>query len=95
MGKHRDVAAVHVVGPGAHALGRGSLELGLDGPVMIGHDVPARLAAPGGAVSLLVEQVSVRCDVGSPHQLLLLFGEVTGECLGALRQHPDATVALI
>jgi hypothetical protein len=36
VGKHRDVAAVHVIGPRAHALGRGSLELGLDGPVMIG-----------------------------------------------------------
>ena len=50
MGQHGNVAAVHVVGVGAHTLGHEVLQLGMDGVVVVGHDVPARLRAPGGAV---------------------------------------------
>jgi hypothetical protein len=48
VGEHRDVAAVDVVGGGVHALGAESLELGVDGHVVVGDAEPARLGVPRG-----------------------------------------------
>src|ERR1700683_5003116 len=56
LGEHRHVAAVDRVGRGAHALGRGSLQIWVNGVVVIGDDVGARLRFPRGACGLLVEQ---------------------------------------
>src|SRR6202050_1591727 len=92
MGQHDDVAAVHVVGVSAHALRRETLQLGVDGAVVAGHDVPARLRAPGGTFGLGVEQARVRWDVGRPDQPLLRLGQGARERLDALRAHPDAPV---
>jgi hypothetical protein len=44
--QHRDVAAVDVVGPSAHALSGEAFQVGVHGPVVIGDDVPARLGLP-------------------------------------------------
>ena len=57
--------------------------VGVDGPVVIGDDVPARLHPPGRAAELLAEQVHVRDTLGRPHQPLLLLGQVA-------REAPDA-----
>src|SRR2546429_4076624 len=92
MGQHGDVAAVHVVGVGAHTLRHEALQVGVDGAVVVGHDVPARLRLPRGALGVPAEQTRVRYHLGRPDQLLLLFGEVARERLDALRQQPDAPV---
>ncbi|MEY2462276.1 MAG: hypothetical protein QOH64_414 [Acidimicrobiaceae bacterium] len=92
MGKHGDVAGVDVVGAGAHALGSESLQLGMDGSVVVGHDVPAGLRLPGGALHLLIEQVRVGWDVGCPDEFLLLFGEISCEALHAVWAQPDMAV---
>src|ERR1700735_4328803 len=46
VGEHGDVAAIDVVGGGAHPLGRGPLQVRLDGLVVVTHDAPARLGPP-------------------------------------------------
>jgi hypothetical protein len=92
VGQHGDVTAVHVVGVGAHALGGESLQVGMDGLVVIGDDVPTRLRAPGGTGDLGVEQVRVWYRLGGPDQFLLLLGQVTRERPGALGLQPDAPV---
>ena len=60
VGEHGDVAAGGLDGDGSHALRHGALQLGLYGAVLGGHDVPARLRPPGGALDPLVEQVRRR-----------------------------------
>src|ERR1039457_6346220 len=57
VGEHGHVAAVGRVGGGAHPLGAETFQVGVNGTVVVGHDVPARLRPPGGAVELLIEQV--------------------------------------
>src|SRR5580693_3729985 len=37
LGQHRDVAAVEFIGGGAHPLGRGPLQVRLDGLVVVAH----------------------------------------------------------
>jgi len=66
LGEHGDVAAADLVGGGAHAPGGEALQLGLDGVVVGGNDVPARLRLPRGAFGVPAEQVSGRRDVGRP-----------------------------
>jgi hypothetical protein len=83
LGEHRDVAAVEFVGGGAHALGRGAFEFGVDGVVAGGDDVPARLGPPGGARGVAEEQVGGRGEVGRPDYFLLFGGQVPGEAGGA------------
>src|SRR2546426_5971394 len=58
--EHGDVAAVGLMDGGAHPLRDEALQLGMDGAVVLGHDVPARFRPPGGGLHLLVEQVRVR-----------------------------------
>src|SRR5258708_26800596 len=64
----------------------------MDGAILGGNDGPARLRLPCSAVNLLVEQVCIGGEMGSPDDLLLLFRKVTGEILDAFREHPDASV---
>src|SRR5258708_13492163 len=56
-GEHGDVAAVDLIGGGAHPLRHEALQLGWDGVVVLGHDVPARLQPPGGPLSVAAEPV--------------------------------------
>ena len=69
-----------------------ALQLRIDGAVVLGHDVPARLRPPGGACDLLVEQVRGRHALGRPDELLLLLGQVSREAVDAVREQPDAPV---
>src|SRR5260370_2143431 len=89
LGEHGNVAAVGLVGGGAHALRNEAFQLRVDGVVLIGHDVPARLRLPGGVFGLGAEQVRVRHALGRPDQLLFLFGQVSREVLDAVPEHPD------
>jgi len=82
VGEHGHVAAVDLVGGRAHPLGRGPLQLGVDGAVVAGHDVPARLGAPGDTGCVVREQVRGRREVGGPYDLLLVGGQVSGEARG-------------
>src|SRR5215469_4439325 len=41
LGEHRHMAAVEFVGGCAHALGHSALQIGLNGAVILGDDVPA------------------------------------------------------
>lgn len=86
------MAAVDRVGRGAHALGRGSLQIWVNGVVVIGHDVGARLRPPRGAFGLLVEQFDGGGRRGRPHDLLLLFRQVSAEVPDAGGKHPDPAV---
>ena len=47
---------------------------------------------PRSAFDLLVEQLRRRCSVRCPHELLLLFGQVSRKARDAGRFHPDAPV---
>ena len=84
------MAAVRLIGGGPHALRTEPLQLGLDGPVVLTHDVPARLRLPGGAFNLLVEQVRGWHPLGRPDDLLLLLGQVSREALDPVRAQPNA-----
>jgi hypothetical protein len=62
VGEHGNVAAVDVSGGGAHTSDQEALQLGFDGPVVLGHDVPAWLRPPGGAFEFLVKEVGSRSE---------------------------------
>src|SRR5207249_7639278 len=63
-------------------------QLGLDGAVVLGHDVPARLRLPGGTFNLLVEQVCA----GAAWAAQTTLGQVSREARDAFREHPDSPV---
>jgi len=69
--QHRDVAAVNLVGSGAHTLRHKALQLGLHRAVTRRHDVLAGLRPPGGAFNFLVEQVRGWRKVRRPDNFLL------------------------
>jgi hypothetical protein len=70
-----------------------SLQLGLHGAVIRGHDVPARFGLPGSARHIFREQVRRRREVRSPDDLLLLLGQVSGEACDAFREPVPLTRA--
>jgi hypothetical protein len=51
VGEHGDVAAGHLDGGCPHALRHEALQLRVDGTILGGEDVPARLRLPCGALS--------------------------------------------
>src|SRR5260370_36775900 len=57
VGEHGNVAAVDLSCGCAHTLRNEAFQIGMDGAVVLGHDVPARLRPPGDAVTPLREQV--------------------------------------
>src|SRR3984957_9124806 len=79
LGQHGAVAAVGLVGGGAHALGGGPLEVGVDGLVVFAHDVPGRLGPPRDAGDVAAEQLDGRGPGGRPDDLLLFLGQVAAE----------------
>src|SRR6516225_3235446 len=92
LGKHRHVAAVALKGGCAHALGEEALQIGLNGSVLFGDDIPARLRPPGGPPDFCLEQIGFRRALGCPNELLLLLRKVAAEILCALRTQPDTSV---
>jgi hypothetical protein len=86
------VAAVNLVGGGAHTLRREALQLGLHGAVISGHDIPARFGLPSRSSRIFGEQVRRRREVSSPKDLLLLFGQVSSDACDAFGEYPDAPV---
>jgi hypothetical protein len=94
VGEHGDVAAVDVIGGGAHELGDKALELRMDGAVVVGRDVPAGLRSPRDPLGVVGEQVGGGRVVGRPDELLLRLGEVAGEAFdpsGSIQMRPSAT----
>jgi hypothetical protein len=72
--QHRNVAVGGLNRAGSHALRHESLQIGGDGTVLSGQDVPARLRPPRGTFNLLVEQVRRRSSVRRPYDFLLRLG---------------------
>src|SRR6516225_6050936 len=66
LGKHRHVAAVALKGGCAHALGEEALQIGMNGSVLFGDDVPARLRLPGSSPDFRLEQIGVSARPGLP-----------------------------
>ncbi len=89
------MAALNFVRRGAHALGGGALQFGVNGVVLSGHDVGARLRPPGDPWELFVEQADRRRRGSRPHDLLLGLGEVPRELLDTVWEQPDATVGYL
>src|SRR6516165_10728870 len=92
LGKHRHVAAVALKGGCAHALGEEALQIGMNGLILFGNDVPARLRLPGSSPHFRLEQIGFRCALGCPNELLLLLRKVAAEILCAFRTQPDTSV---
>src|SRR6478609_1027814 len=68
-----------------HALRHETFQVGVDGAVVLGHDVPARLRPPRDAVDLLREKVGHGRGLSCPDYLLLRLGEVPREVGHAIR----------
>ena len=92
VGEHWHVAAVDLVSGGAHTLREEALQVRMNGAVVLGDDVPARLRFPGSFSSLRIEQVGSRHALGRPNQLLFLLGQIAGETVDAFRKQPDTSV---
>jgi hypothetical protein len=93
LGEHRNVAALHLDGRGAHALRSEALQVRVDGAILGGHDVPTRLRPPGDAVQLLLgEQIEGRRELGRIDNALLIGRQIAGEASNAFRLHPDAAI---
>ena len=90
MGQHRDVAAVDSVDACTHPLRKESFQFRLHRPVVVSHDVPARLRLPGDARRIPAEEIGSRGIVGRPDKLLLLLREVSREARDTFRPHPEA-----
>src|SRR5262252_447212 len=92
LGKHWHVAAVALKGGCAHALGKEALQIGMNGSVLFGDDVPARLRLPVSPPDFLLEQIGFRGALGCPNELLLLLRKVAAEILGAIGTQPDTSI---
>src|SRR5262245_51037239 len=92
LGKHWHVAAVALKGGCVHALGEEALQIGMNGSVLFGDDVPARLRLPGSSPDFRLEQIRFRCALGCPNELLLLLRKVAAEILCGFRTQPDTSV---
>src|SRR5467141_497898 len=66
LGEHRHVAALKLIGCGTHALGREAFEFGMDGAIVFGNNVPARLRSPRDALNRMAEDVRGRSEVCGP-----------------------------
>src|SRR5215471_14873014 len=92
LGKHWHVAAVALKGGCAHALGEEALKIGMNGSVLFGDDIPARLRLPSSSPDFCLEQIGFRRALSCPNQLLLLLRKVAAEILGALGTQPDTSI---
>ena len=91
MGQHWDVTAVDGVGACIHPFRQEPFQFRLHRPVVVSHDVPARLRLPGDAWSVPAEEIRSRGIVGRPHKLLFFLREVSGKTGDAFRLHPEAS----
>src|SRR5215470_10657 len=64
----------------------------MNGSVLFGDDVPARLRLPGSSSDFRLEQIGFRGALGCPNQLLLLLRKVAAEILCGFRTQPDTSV---
>src|SRR5690242_13652347 len=90
--KHWHVTACQLNGCSAHALRQETFQLGLNGAVFAGDDVPAWFRPPRGAFGFLRKKVRCWCRMGRPDEPLLLFRQVPREALDALWTHPHASI---
>ena len=77
------MAAVDLIGGGAHALGEEALQIGMHGAIIFADDEPAWLRLPSGSPDFRFEQVRLGDALGRPNELLLLLRKVSAEILGA------------
>src|SRR5215468_6982673 len=64
----------------------------MNGSVLFGDDVPARLRLPGSSSDFRLEQIGFRGALGRPNELLLLLRKVAAEILCGFRTQPDTSV---
>ena len=91
MGQHRDVTAVDGVGACIHPFRQEPFQFRLQGPIVVCHDVPARLRLPGDTGCIPAEEIGSRGIVGRPDQLLLFLREVSRKTRDTFRLHPEAS----
>ena len=93
LGDHRNVAALHLDGRGAHALRGEAFQVGLDGAILGGYDGPTWLRPPSNAIQLLGEQIEGWREVGRIDDALLFGRQIAGEARDAgARIQPNAAV---
>jgi hypothetical protein len=91
--KHRDVAARQFNGRGTHTLRYEAFQIGMDGPIILADDIPARLSLPCRAFDLLREQVGHRHGLRCPDEFLLRFRQISCEIPDAVRFQPDPAIS--
>ena len=75
-----------------HALRDEALQLGLDGLVLGGYDVPAWLGSPGGSFNLLIEEIRCRRSMRCPDEFLLMLRQITGKGRNTVWFQPNTSV---
>src|SRR5262249_16462530 len=90
--QHRDMTAVGLEDRCPHALCDEALQLGLDGLVLGGYDVPAWLGSPGGSFNLLIEEIRCRRSMCCPDKFLLMLRQITGKGRNAVWFQPNTPV---
>src|SRR5262245_12606532 len=90
--QHGDMTAVGFEDRCPHALRDEALQLGLDGLVLGGYDVPAWLGSPGGSFNLLIEEIRCRRSMRCPDELLLMLRQITGKGRNAIWFQPNTSV---
>src|SRR5262249_2687269 len=75
-----------------HALCDETLQFGLDGLVLGGHDVPAWLGSPCRAFNLLIEQVRCRRGMRGPDEFLLVLRQIAGKERYAVWFQPNTPI---
>ena len=83
------MTAIGFEGRCPHALCDEALQLGLDGLVLGGYDVPAWLGSPGGSFNLLIEEIRYRRSMRCPDQFLLMLRQITGKGRNAVWFQPN------
>ena len=91
LGQHGDMAAVDLVGGGAHPLGRDPLQFGWTAWSLLAtmYQLGLVLHATPGA---LWANRSLPGGLGRPDDFLLFLGQVAAEAPGGRRVHPHAPV---
>src|SRR5262245_55653355 len=90
--QHGDMTAVGFEDRCPHALCDEALQLGLDGLVLGGYDVPAWLGSPGCSFNLLIEEIRCRRSMCCPDEFLLMLRQITGKGRNAVWFQPNTSV---
>src|SRR5215831_13344538 len=86
------MTAVRFEGCCPHAPGDEAFQIGLDGSVFRGYDVPAWLGSPSGSFNLLIEEIRSGRRMCCPDEFLLMLWQITRKRRNTVWFQPNTSI---